>query len=295
MIRVHGIAYWNRDCLTNDSDFFSTDSMKEIAGHYFFSYVDQDKHAYGFDLRSIHTLIHRARLSGEQASNPYTRNPLPLVVVKKVNVLVRFLQRREYPTEWAPLTPPTPEQQWHMAVVDLFHKIDELNYYSSPDWFINLDIRDQRRFYTELHAIWTHRAGLTIQQKQMIVPNFATRLFRHPPWAMVDQSIDSMRKINMNTIRAMIASAEDRNDRILGAMYVMSTLTIVCADARRAYPWLYESVAGVQADDVADDRRIALGTLLGIGWLNEILALPMPSASRDSDTVPAFSLDSDDA
>ena len=279
IVRRRGLAYYDRSITTNDNDFFSTDSMKEISGIMFFSYKDTDGHYYGFDLRSIHTVIHRARMSGEVAQNPFTRSPIPSAVTKKVATLMRFLTIHDFPTEWAPLTPPTPEQQWRMKVVDLFNKIDELNYYSSPDWFISLDLNGHRKFYAELHGIWTHRAGLSIAQKHMIVPNFQQRLFRHPPWALGEQILESMQKINMGVIRTLISSADDKNDRILGAMYVVSGLTLVNEQARSAYPWLYESVQGFPDTAIVGihptnvGRRFTLGNMFGIGWLNDILTL----------------------
>jgi hypothetical protein len=76
----------------------------------------------------------------------------------------------------------------------------------------------------------------------------------------------------MNTIRTMITSAEDRNDRILGAMYIISTLTLVSDSARQAYPWLYESVVTPEDMDTmpppAPLRFFGLG-----GWLNDIFNL----------------------
>jgi len=208
-------------------------------------------------------------------------------------------------TEWAPLTPPTPQQQLHMKIVDLFGLIDELNYYSSPDWFIDLDARAQARFYRELYDLWSHRAGLTYAQKETMVPNFHTRLFRRPPWAVTTHSLETLQRLNMNAMRLMITSATDRNDRILGAMYVMTALTTVSNAARTAYPWLHESIAGdtlteygaIGGDVIIEGerarggdpvRRNALVNLLGgIGWIADLLAPPVlvlpPAAAIEED------------
>lgn len=273
--RRHGPAFYNRGISTNDVDFFSTEAISDISGHMFFSYSDEEKHIYSFDIRSIYSLIQRARTHGETPTNPFTRAPIHAKIIRKVQNLVKWLTDRHVNVEWAPLSPPTPEQQLRMKVVDLFTKIDELNYYSSPDWFLSLDINGQKRLYKELHALWTHRAGLSIQQKQLIVPNFVSRLFRFAPWALIDQTTESMMRLNMGVIRMLISSAEDRNDRILGAMYVVSALTLVHPQARLAYPWLYESVSdGTEHDEMAPaDRRFTLGNLIGVGWLGELIAL----------------------
>lgn len=300
MYRTRGHAYHVRDIATNDSDFFSADPVKDISGAMFFSYKDADNHIYAFDIRSIHSLIYRARISGTSAQNPFTRTNLDVEIIRRVSKLVKQLQAHNIACEWAPLEPPTPEQQLCMKIVDLFHIIDELNYYSSPNWFLNMDYEDHFQFYSELYAIWTHRAGLSIAQKTAIVPGF-TQLFRHPPWALRGQSLATMQKLNMNTIRTLITSAEDRNDRILGAMYVVSTLTIVNEDARRAYPWLYESVhdasapetpprddaAGAGAGAVARGGAVPFLNFLGIQWIQELLRtdalpplrLPPPAAA----------------
>ena len=281
-----GPAVYNRSLCTNETDFFSTDSLADISNCLFFSYKDSDNHVYGFDIRSINQLIQRARVSGETAANPFTRNSISETVVRRVAKQVRWLHARHMQTEWEPLAPPTPEQQIRMKIVDLFHKIDELNYYSSPNWFIDLDQRGQRKFYTELQAIWTHRAGLSMVQKNTIVPNFTQKIFRHAPWALVDQSIESLQKLNMNTIKTLISSATDKNDRILGAMYVVSALTIVSRQARDAYPWLYESVAETYDDmprlaapaaaifnaGEGPGRRYGIANILGMGWLHDLLA-----------------------
>lgn len=275
--QLHGPAYWMRDICTNDSDFFSTDALMDISGYTFFSYKDADNHVYGFDIRSIYTLLHRARVAGEPAQNPFNRAPFPSFVPRRVQRLVRRMQRYKFPTEWAPLEPPTPEQQIRMKIVDVFSKIDELNHYSNPDWFIDLDADDHRAFYSALYDIWTHRANLTIGQKNTIVPGFQGRLFRIPRWSLADQTLEGLQKLNLNVIRMLISSATDRNDRILGAMYAVSALTLVSDGARAAYPWLHESVqepaAPLPLGRLGADRRPALAGLLGIGWLQDLLAL----------------------
>jgi hypothetical protein len=204
------------------------------------------------------------------------------------------------PTEWAPLAPPTPEQQVRMKVVDLFNKIDELNYYSSPDWFLELDQRGQRYLYTTLHDIWTHRAGLSMTQKASLVPQFQHRLFRHPPWAIRELPLETLQRLNMATIRMLITSAADRNDRILGAMYVVTALTVVNETARTAYPWLYESVAEEEAEPAAaavaaaaahiQVRRNGIIHALGIGWLNDLLALTAAAGGGAAAEPPVLEL-----
>jgi hypothetical protein len=44
-------------------------------------------------------------------------------------------------------------------------------------------------------------------------------------------------------MKKMVASAIDRSDRVLGAMYILTALTQVSPEAAEAFPWLFESAA----------------------------------------------------
>jgi hypothetical protein len=285
LVRKHGIGYWDRSILTNDSDFFSTEPIKDISGCMFISYRDEQNHVYGFDIRSLNSLYIRALQTGEEPQNPFTRRALPAALEAKKNRIVESLTKHGISVEWIPIQPPTPEQQWRMKVVDLFHKIDELNYYSSPDWFIGLNSHGQAKFYRELFDIWNFRAGLSSVQKQAIVPQYNQKIFRHSPFMISGQPIGAIQKINMTTIRLLITSAEDRNDRILGAMYVVTAFTIVNRQARIAYPWLYDSVAFQELPvQTGPDENLVnqLEQLIGINWLQGLFFEPMPPLTLDN-------------
>jgi hypothetical protein len=111
-------------------------------------------------------------------------------------------------------------------------------------------------------------------------------MFRHPPWAIGSQPIESLQKLNMNCMKLLITSAEDKNDRILGAMYVVTALTMVSAEARAAYPWLHESI---REEHEHLNHNARFPELFNVGWLNEIfniqaiphLALPPPNIASE--------------
>jgi hypothetical protein len=233
-IRKGGPAFYVRDQLVNDTDFVSMDPLVSLNSEYFFSYTEA-KQLYGFDLRSIYTLIQQTN-----PLNPYTRSPIPITVTDHVRKRVMTLEALKLPVHWVPIEPLTPEQQTRMRIVDLFTIINELNYYSTPDWFFEMDAAAHRRFYIELHSIWSVRAGLSEEQKQMIVPNHGTRLFRTT--IVGEMTAEGMARLNASTMRIFVSSAINVHDRVLGAMYIVSALTLVNLNAKAAYPWLYESV-----------------------------------------------------
>jgi hypothetical protein len=271
-VRNRGPAYYTRTLCVNDTDFFSTDPVADVSGNLFFSYKDAKQHVYGFDLRSINTLIANST-DDEKIENPFNRALIPLTEVRKVQKIVRRRLAHGHTTEWAKLEPSTPIQQYRMKIVDLFQIIDELNYYSSPEWFLNLTQNEHQRFYRQLYAIWTYRANLSPDQKRQIVPNYQTALFKHSPFVVAVFPLERIQKVNMGVIRTMITAATDRNDRILGAMYIISTLTLVSDSARQAYPWLYESVVAPEDLEQAPAPAAPLQFFGLGGWLNDIFNL----------------------
>ena len=234
-----GPARWNPDICTNDTDFYSMETIVSISGEYLFSFADADKIVYGFDIRSMASLIEKQ--GSGPLLNPYNRQPIADVIVAKATKYIRWCRKKGIDTRWAPVAPATPDQRFQMKVTDLFQKIDELNYYTNPSWFINLVADDLRCFYVELYDIWHHRAELNADMRNTIIPTPA-RPFKYPVREVVAQkSQEILRKLCMDTIRMFISAAEDKSDRVLGAMYVMTALTLVSRECAETYPWLYES------------------------------------------------------
>jgi hypothetical protein len=243
-LKRHGPARFERSIATNADDFYTCLPIEEIKNTHLFSFLDKnDKQIYACDIRSIHSMIHYAKLEGEKPKNPYTRNVIDFAIVKKVFKQVDYCMKIGVSYEYEPLRPPSPGQAFRMKVVDIFNTINELNYYSSPEWFLTLDLNKQKRFYRELYEIWNYRAGLTAVQKHTIVPGYTTKVFRHTPNYINNMiAIEEIQKYNLALIKTLVSSATLESDRSLGAMYVLTGLTVVNTDARNAYPWLYESI-----------------------------------------------------
>lgn len=234
-----GPARWNRTVSTNTCDFYSMEDIGSISGEYLFSFLDTDKMVYAFDIRSMASLLEKS----DAPQNPYNRKPLSDIVLKSATNYIKWCRRKGVDTRWAPIVPETPDQRFQLKVVDLFQKIDELNYYTNPSWFTSMTIDDHRCFYVELHDIWYHRAELSTVIRDTIVPPPA-RPFRYPVREIVAQkSLEFLRKSNMDLIRMFISAAADRTDRILGAMYVITAMTLISHDCASQYPWLFESAS----------------------------------------------------
>lgn len=234
--RRQGPAKAYREVSVNPTDFYSMEEVCTLSGEYIFSFV-QDKCVYTFDVRSLATLMEKE----EAPENPYTRAPIAVSVLEKAKNFIRWSRKKGVDTRWAQMEPESPDLRFKLKVTDLFQKIDELNYYTKPDWFLNLTVDNLRCFYVELHDIWFHRAELSAEMRRTIIPPPAHPFKYNINEIVAQRSIDFLRKANMDLIRMFVGAAAERTDRILGAMYVVTVLTLVNRECREMYPWLYES------------------------------------------------------
>ena len=246
-IHFHGIGFYNRAACVNSEDFFSTEGLKDISNNSFFSYRDISENlVYAFDIRSLNMLSLKATEKNEPTKNPYTRSIIPAKVIEKAQLLIGWRRARKMELQWTPTVTITPEQGWRMKVVEIFVQMEELQYGADPEWFIALSLSDQKRFYLNLLDIWHHRAGLSQTDRERIVPS-PQQLFH---WGIsritAIQQLSTIRTTNSYIMKKLVSSATDRNDRVLGAMYILTSLTQVCPQAAEAFPWLFESAVDSQ-------------------------------------------------
>jgi len=215
------------------------EEITDISGSYLFSFADAEKIVYAFDIRSFATLLEKA--GKELPQNPYNRQPIAARTVAKALAYIKWCRKHGIDTRWTPIEPTTPDQQFGLRVTDLFQKIDELSYYTNTTWFTGMSADDHRCFYVELHDIWFHRAELNNEMRDTIIPPPA-RPFRLLVREVVAQrSLEILRKTNLDLIRMFVSAAVDRSDRSLGAMYVLTAMTLVNQDCAAQYPWMFES------------------------------------------------------
>ena len=125
----------------------------------------------------------------------------------------------------------------------LFLEIDSLGNYTNENWFINLSFEQSKSLIRIIFEIWENR-GLTHQLKSRISP------FKWPFDHIYERGIQDNDSITMDivkndlitTFELMVFTGTDNDSRNIGAMHILSAITLISRDARAAIPWLYESV-----------------------------------------------------
>lgn len=85
--RLRGPAFKNRSICVNDTDFYTMDPLAEIPYKDFYSYMDDSKFIYGFDIHSIYSLY----MQKGRIQNPYNREKISTERISEMLKLKRIL------------------------------------------------------------------------------------------------------------------------------------------------------------------------------------------------------------
>jgi hypothetical protein len=243
-ITMHGPGYKNKNVCTNTTDFFTMDNLSELPNSQFFSFKDMDGFIYGFDLMSIYNLIYKCN---GLIKNPYNRLPISSENIENFRSLLRLSKILRIPisTEIKDINQEISTQKSiELRSLTLFQNIDALGNYSNANWFMNLNRQQLIKMIRELLDIWSYRAPLSIETKRSICPPLGNPFGRFVNFSQLQslENIDDIRKYNLEILEKFVNSGIDRDNKCLGAYYVLGALTLVSEDAATSLPWLYQAV-----------------------------------------------------
>lgn len=229
----------SRQLCVNDTDFYNLDNLCDIPKFKFISFVD-DVHSYGFSLHSLYTLTKTT-----PSINPYTRQKISKNIICQIKWIykidrLKILNEIDH-GETAQLHI---ETRYSLRVVDLFQFINNLGNYSDPAWYLELSLPRISLLFRYLKDIWYYRSGISWATMSAISPSGDPFLAPTPPELNtpdIDAGLYFKFKI-LQILEMMVYSGIDRDSKTLGAMYVLSALTLVSDQASSALPWLYNSV-----------------------------------------------------
>lgn len=234
-----GPGFKNNKLSNNIDDFYTAENLDEIDYYYFFSYKDIDNFIYSFNIISVVSLLNNNCLENPYNRQKFTPDFISLIQKRfKYNkILKKTSDFENYKTE--PLS-------FQTKINNIFIKIDQLGNYTSSSWFLELNFIQMKRFLYELYEIWVFRAQLSRERKLEICPPNGNPFINVPRNAInIDSNaynFQNIKNITLNVMEKLIFSAVNDSDKNLGALYILSALTLVSNDAGNALPWLYTSV-----------------------------------------------------
>ena len=130
----------------------------------------------------------------------------------------------------------------NQRMIDAFMEIDQLGNYTNSIWFSQLSAVEYINFYVSLIDIWRFRAHLTSVVRYQISPLQDPFFGLLPARISYNQiSLEQIQMACISAIEILVYTGLDIEQRKLGAIYVLSALTVVSREARNTMPWLYEA------------------------------------------------------
>jgi len=237
---ARGPALFVRALSNNSTDIYTLDTVQSIPFTYHFSYIDDGKKIWTFDLRFLMHLLQYGNLK-----NPYTQDPFPEKVLQRLHARSERLLSRKLPIVYLDDAALTPEQMWNQKVMDVFLKLTSLGYGVNMIWYETMSIMQHQYFYRKLYFLWNFDLRLSKEQKDVIVPGHMsgrTVLFKWTPQQLIGEFHDIRwwRKNNLALMNSFLSRGQDRATQGCGALYILTSLANVSPMAGEAFPWLVQ-------------------------------------------------------
>ncbi len=230
--------YYLKKC-RNDTDIISFDGIWDIPRDHLYIFWDKEVSKqscqnvyYAYDIRTIHHI-----LKTEKPACPYTCREFEFQEKMELMNRVYEYEGRGVALQLEEVVL-TDEEKTEMRMKDLFHQINLLDNYSSYEWFKNLSANRLYEFYRVGEDIWTYRLQMPLPEKRKYVPQGVA--FTTPKSTLRHMTIDKLRNCCLDEIERFITNGIGRDEKKLGAMWMLTALVEVSPDAAEALPHLVQ-------------------------------------------------------
>ena len=254
----------------NDTDGFSLEPINEINNKIIFKYKDKIGYLYAFDIYSLYS----AYLNMGKIINPYTREEFDYITTNNVLQLHRLiiilfpfiknikLKEEENKNHYIQPAIINNEQQRltlklteiknnsiMQRINNIFHEINSLGNYTTPDWFSFLEKFDYIKFYKCLHNYWNYRLDISCDTKQKVCqlyePFYNTYYEFFSNTNYNNNTVEFYQDCCLTVMENWIHCGINLEYRKLGALHVLSVLTEVSIPARETLFYLHESLYNI--------------------------------------------------
>jgi hypothetical protein len=230
--------YENRSVCVNEDDPIICEELKDIEDPYFYA-LREGKYYYGFDIRTIFSII----LLGRKNQNPLTRKNFSknvyhdcLVLFKKIkgaNKSVFFEEENEN-IEGSGNTQNDNRQQNNILANGISHILHEFGYYITDADLLSLSRRGLDRAQAAIYNIWFY--NMSEQTRGRFDRNNEIQI--HHPNAFYQYEHVDATNVLLKLYEQMITLPECINDKKMGALYVVISLTYGSNQIASRFPYL---------------------------------------------------------
>ena len=231
----------------NENDFYTFENKNKIKYDYFFSFQDEKKNIYFFDIRSFKLLMDNKFTSNNKIINPYNRLPISMDILNKYNILIKYLKTKNISIEFEPEIL-SEEQLFNQNIIQIFQKIDKFGYNTSIEWFTKLSTFQLRKLWINLEDIWNYRSNLSSNEKNNIVqiikpqPFSKFKLLNTKYFYNIDKSVNKkkLQETILEDFNIFITSGINESSSNIGCLYVLTALASVSNECIQSMPWLHQ-------------------------------------------------------
>jgi len=237
---LKGKNCFKREC-TNETDFLTLTSIKNLNYQQYFSYKDDNGFIYGFNIKSLYNLFKNS----DELKNPYTRKVFPKEIVDNLQMIIRLskILKEDIQIKLVDNTTHLSQKKiMELKAISLFHKIDSFGHITDVTWFTGLNKEMCIKYIKELYDIWNYRAQLTNDTKYAICPPNGNPFTGLSLQTINQNSEQYLKKKILGIMENMISKSQVQEHQSLGAFYILGAFTLVNLSAANSLPWLYQSV-----------------------------------------------------
>ena len=197
----------------NTEDFYSYDPIDQIDPFYFYSYTDNKRFRWGFDIRSLMKLIDLGY------PNPYTTEPISENIIQDIKNKVNLLKQDPKYEELEDIIERNRKEAIKQKVVDLFSDVELSGYSCQISWFFNLRGHKLKELYKQLEDMWNYRSQLSQERKNQICPPDG-RIFTTSVVEVFSYNCkEDLQELIVNDV-TKFKNAISESDKKLGYMYL---------------------------------------------------------------------------
>ena len=238
---LKGPAFLKRYMCINDTDFITLEKISTIPHQQLCTMKDKDGYIFGFDICSLYNLLFNKKY---QSLNPYTRKPFPKKFNENIKKIIKLSSLYAetinivFADSYKGLSQ---EKQVGLLGISVFQKIDNLGNHSNSQWLLSLNRSQLFKFIRELMDIWVFRANIPPHLKRKICPPVGNPFIGFNSTIYTNFPLYKLKRKILMVIESFVTNGVDRDSKVLGALYVLTALTLVSKDAAEARPELYDS------------------------------------------------------
>jgi hypothetical protein len=220
----------------NETEIYSLESVKSIPILYRFSFSDLQNHIFTFDIRTLYQLVQE---SGYKLSNPYNRDLISKEIIDKLIRRINFLRSKKYCLLVTSDNELTQDQLIHQRVIDICLKYDFLGFYTSPEWFENLDIRGLKDVYISLYGMFVSNPIADAATLDGIYSGRRDDLFELRINGINNRKDKKiLQNALLNAFEKIITTSSKKENKSLGATYCLKCWAGSYPQIYINYPWL---------------------------------------------------------